>query len=186
VCDAAPFGEFDALGLGGWVLAGMLIQALVFVGVGVAANQTVALPYLHMVRRNSEQCSDLVLSAAMRIDTVRMPVKRPSCRAKSGDALGQSRERPKMFQAGLYPSCVRQQSTDSSDAESRDAGVCSSLPPDHRRARRWNWHANFNLYCCSYLSFVSENLSFNNWLARLPSSLPCPNTARSNGYAATR
>jgi hypothetical protein len=38
----------------------------------------------------------------------------------------------------------------------------------------------------SYLSFVSENLSFNNWLARSSSSLPCPKTARSNGCAATR
>lgn len=39
---------------------------------------------------------------AMRIDTRRMPVKRPSRTAKSEDVFGQRRRSSKMFRAGLY------------------------------------------------------------------------------------
>lgn len=38
----------------------------------------------------------------MQIEPFRMPVKRPSRKAKSGDVFGQPRRQPKMLRAGLY------------------------------------------------------------------------------------
>src|SRR5579863_9767097 len=40
--------------------------------------------------------------AAMQMRNIRMPVKRPSRKTKSGDVFGQSRRQAKMLRAGLY------------------------------------------------------------------------------------
>ena len=48
-------GQFCALGFAGRIVSGMLIEAFVLVGVGMAAKYFVAMPYSDPPRRNLQQ-----------------------------------------------------------------------------------------------------------------------------------